>query len=158
MSKSSRIDRIDEKILAVLAENGRLPVVQIAARVGLSKSPCQARLKRLEREGVILGYRAVIDPRVQDRDHVAFAEVKLTDTTEPALQAFNAAVRRIPEIEECHMIAGPFDYLIKVRSKDVNAYRRFLGEQVSRLPHVASTATHVAMEVVKEAGASGGGA
>jgi len=87
-----------------------LSVVDIAARIGLSKSPVQARLKRLEQSGVILGYRAMVDPIRLGRDHVAFVEVKLNDTKEAALAAFNAAVAGMPQIVECHMIAGAFDY------------------------------------------------
>ena len=84
------------------------------------------------------------------QNHVAFVEVTLKDTREAALQAFGKAVRTIPEIEECHMIAGAFDYLLKVRTADIDAYRRVLGERISTLPHVASSSTHVAMEAVKE--------
>jgi Lrp/AsnC family leucine-responsive transcriptional regulator len=82
--------------------------------------------------------------------HVTFVEVRLSDTRESALRAFNAAIQSVPEIEQCHMIAGAFDYLLKVRSRDIDAYRRVLGEVISALPHVASTSTHVSMEAVKD--------
>ena len=111
----------------------------------------QVRLKRLIDMGFIRGFRAVIDPHRLGLDHVAFAEVKLSDTREAALGEFNAAVRRIPEVEECHMIASSFDYLLKVRTADIRRYRIVLGEKISSLPHVASTSTFVAMETVKEA-------
>ncbi|MEP4150377.1 MAG: Lrp/AsnC ligand binding domain-containing protein, partial [Lentilitoribacter sp.] len=91
-----------------------------------------------------------VDYQKLERGHVAFAEVKLRDTTKNALLSFNKAVETIPEIEQCHMIAGPFDYLLKVRTKDINAYREVLGEKISALPHVASSSTYVAMESVKE--------
>ncbi len=145
-----RLDRHDRAILAELSGEGRLPVTELAARVGLSKTPCQVRLKRLIEEGYIRGFRADLDPGRLGLDHVAFAEVKLSDTREAALTAFNEAVRKVPEIESCHMIAGAFDYLMKVRTADIREYRRVLGEVISALPHVESSSTHVAMETVKD--------
>ncbi|RMH48292.1 MAG: AsnC family transcriptional regulator [Alphaproteobacteria bacterium] len=144
------LDGYDRAILRLLSGNGRMPVAEIARRVGLSKTPVQARIRRLEREGVIAGYRAFLDPIRLGLAHVAFVEVRLVDTRESALAAFNAAVREIPEIEECHMIAGGFDYLLKVRTGDIHAYRRVMAEQISRLPHVGQTSTYVAMEAVKD--------
>ena len=145
------LDAFDRRILASLARDGRLPVVALAREIGLSKSPTQARLRRLERAGYILGYRALLDPEKLERDHVAFVEVRMTDTREAALSAFNAAVRAAPEIEQCHMIAGQFDYLLKIRCRDMRAYRDILAEVVSNLPHVAATSTHVSMQAVKDA-------
>jgi len=144
------LDRFDAAILTVLAEDGRISITDLAKRIGLSKSPTQARLRRLEDSGVILGYRALLDPIRLGLDHVAFVEVRLEDTREVALRAFNEAVSRVPEIEQAHMIAGNFDYLLKVRTRDMAAYRRFLGETVTTLPYVANTSTYVAMEAVKE--------
>ena len=146
------LDPFDLRMLDVLAVEGRISVTELAGRIGLSKSPTQARLKRLEEQGVIRGYRALFDPIRLGRDHVAFVEVKLTDTREAALAAFNAAVARIGEIEQCHMIAGAFDYLLKVRTGSMTAYRMVLAEKVSTLPHVANTSTYVAMQAVKEDG------
>lgn len=145
-----KLDRFDAAILTVLAEDGRISITDLAKRIGLSKSPTQARLRRLEDSGVILGYRALLDPIRLGLDHVAFVEVRLEDTREVALRAFNEAVSRVPEIEQAHMIAGNFDYLLKVRTRDMAAYRRFLGETVTTLPYVANTSTYVAMEAVKE--------
>lgn len=145
------LDRFDQAILRVLAEDGRISVTDLAGRIGLSKSPTQTRLRRLEAGGVILGYRALIDPISLGLDHVAFVEVRLGDTRKAALQAFNLSVARVPEIEQAHMIAGNFDYLLKVRTTDMSAYRRVLGEVISALPHVTSTSSFVAMEAVKEA-------
>ncbi|QFT59216.1 Leucine-responsive regulatory protein [Sulfitobacter sp. THAF37] len=144
------LDRFDRSILAVLAEDGRISITDLAKRIGLSKSPTQARLRRLEETGVIIGYRALLDPIRLGLDHVAFVEVRLNDTREAALRAFNAAVAKVPEIEQAHMIASHFDYLLKVRTPDMSAYRRFLGETISSLPHVSNTSTYVAMEAVKE--------
>lgn len=146
----SELDRFDTAILGVLAKDGRISLTELAARIGLSKSPTQARLRRLESSGVILGYRAMLDPIRLGLDHVAFVEVKLSDTREAALRAFNAAVSKVPEIEQAHMIASHFDYLLKVRTSNMVQYRFFLGATISTLPHIASTSTYVAMEAVKE--------
>ncbi len=151
---SFSIDGFDRKILEVLAVEGRISVTALADRIGLSKSPTQARLRRLEERGVIRGYRALYDPIQLDRDHVAFVEVKLSDTREAALAAFNAAVMKISEIEQCHLIAGDFDYLLKVRTAGMTGYRAVLAEKISTLPHVSHTSTYVAMQAVKEEGLS----
>ena len=144
------MDRFDVAILNVLAEDGRISVADLARRIGLSKSPTQARLRRLEQIGVILGYRALLDPIRLGLDHVAFVEVRLSDTRDKALRDFNAAVAKISEIEQAHMIAGHFDYLLKVRTRNMTEYRQFMAERISTLPFVASTSTYVAMEAVKE--------
>ena len=144
------LDSYDEAILRLLAAEGRITATELARRIGLSKSPTQTRLKRLEDSGVIAGYRAMLDPIAMGLAHVAFVEVRLADTREAALQAFNRAVRAIPEVEQCHMIASRFDYLLKVRTADIQDYRRVLAERISALPHVAATSTYVAMEAVKE--------
>ncbi len=144
------LDRFDDAILRVLAVEGRISATELARRIGLSKSPTQARMKRLEDAGIITGYRANLDPIRMGLAHVAFVEVRLSDTREAALQAFNKAVMAIPEVEQCHMIASRFDYLLKVRTSDIQDYRRVLAERISALPHVAGTSTYVAMEAVKE--------
>jgi len=144
------LDRFDQAILGVLAAEGRISVSELARRIGLTKSPTQARMRRLEEQGYIRGYRALLDPIRLGLTHVAFVEVRLSDTREPALAAFNAAVAEVAEIEQCHMLAAGFDYLLKVRTQDMAAYRAVLGEHISSLPHVASTSTYVAMQAVKE--------
>lgn len=149
-AETRQLDPFDRRILAALVEDGRMSVTDLSARVGLSKTPCQVRLRRLIDEGYIEGFRAILNPAKLGLDHVAFVEVKLSDTREQALEEFNAATRRIPEVEECHMIAGRFDYLLKVRTADIKRYRQVLGEKISSLPHVASTSTSVAMQAVKE--------
>jgi len=144
------LDQFDRAILKWLALDGRLPVTELATKVGLSKTPCQVRVKRLQADGYILGFRAMLNPGKLGLEHIAFVEVRLTSTTESALKAFNTAVQRVPEIEQCHMIAGAFDYLLKVRTSDIRSYREVLGEVISALPHVAGTSTHVSMEAVKD--------
>lgn len=150
VDQTSELDVFDRKILDVIAVDGRITVTELAQRIGLSKSPTQARLRRLEETGVVRGYRAQFDPIQLGRDHVAFVEVKLSDTREAALAAFNREVTRIPEIEQCHLIAGAFDYLLKVRTSGMTSYRLVLAERISTLPHVANTSTYVAMQAVKE--------
>lgn len=146
----SQIDQFDMAILKALRDDGRMSVTALADKVGLTKTPCQIRLKRLQETGYITGFRAVLNPAKLGRTNVAFVEVKLNDTREEALQAFDNAVRKLPEVEMCHLIAGAFDYLLKVRTKDISEYRKVLGEQVSALPHVASTSTHVSMQAIKD--------
>lgn len=145
-----QLDRIDRNILAALSKDGRLSASELAAKVGLSKTPVQARVKRMERDGFIRGYSAVIDRERMGEAHVAFVQVKLADTRLPALSEFNRAIQAVPEIEQCHMMAASFDYLLKVRTRDIASYRRVLGERLSALPHVAQTSTFVAMELVKD--------
>ena len=144
------LDEFDRKILTILRQDGRITFTDLSQKVGLSKTPCQQRVRRLVDNGVIVGFRAIVDPAKVGLDHVAFTEVKLSDTREAALNEFNVAVRQIPEVEECHMIASSFDYLLKVRTPDIRRYRWVLGEKISSLPHVASTSTFVAMETVRE--------
>ncbi|SDE31398.1 transcriptional regulator, AsnC family [Salipiger thiooxidans] len=145
-------DRFDRAILTTLAAEGRVSITELARRIGLSKSPTQARLRRLEELGVIRGYRAILDPIRLGLDHVAFVEVRMFDTRESSLAEFNNAVAAIPEIEQVHLIAGNFDYLLKVRTADMRDYRRVLAEKISTLPHVSTTSTYVAMQAVKEDG------
>ncbi|MCT7375284.1 Lrp/AsnC family transcriptional regulator [Chelativorans salis] len=147
---SDRLDRIDRNILSALSQDGRLSMAELARRVGLSKTPVLARLKRLEKTGVIRGYAAIVDRERMGEGHVAFVQVTLSDTRSAALEAFNRAVMAVPEIDQCHMIAASFDYLLKVRTKDIQTYRRVLGEKISGLPHVSHTSTFVAMETVRE--------
>lgn len=145
---NSPIDQIDRKMIEELRIDARLSVAELSRRVGLSKTPCQIRLKRLVDDGYIRGFRAVIDPVRLGMGHIAFAEVKLSDTREKALEAFRRAVLQVEEVEECHMLASHFDYLLKVRTSDITAYRAVLGEKISSLPHVASTSTFVVMETI----------
>ncbi|MBT0667137.1 Lrp/AsnC family transcriptional regulator [Novosphingobium profundi] len=144
------LDDLDRRIIAVLRADGRKTVTDLAREVGISKTPCQIRMRKLVESGVIRGFQAVVDPATLGLDHIAFVEIGLSSTHERALLDFNEAVRRIPEVEECHMIAGSFDYLLKVRTLDMRRYRKVMGEKITNLPHVATTSTFVVMEAVKE--------
>ncbi|MCO6187476.1 Lrp/AsnC family transcriptional regulator [Rhizobium sp. L1K21] len=144
------LDHWDRKIMNELNRDGRMSVTELASRVGLSKTPCQVRMKKLVDHGYIDGFKAVLNPAKLGLSHVAFVEVKLTDTRDEALRGFNAAAKKVPEIEECHMIAGRFDYLLKVRTSSIHRFRLVLGESISSLPHVANTSTSFVMEPIKE--------
>ncbi len=146
------LDKFDQLIIKQLQMNARITVTELASRVGLSKTPCQIRMRRLEEQGFIMGYTALVNQTKLGLSHIAFAQVTLRDTTSKALAAFNAAAKSIPAVEQCHMIAGNFDYLLKVRTRDMAEYRRVLGEQISALPHVLQSSTFVVMESVKDAG------
>ena len=144
------LDKFDLAIIHELQQNARITVTELANRVGLSKTPCQIRMRRLEEKGYILGYVALVDRTRMGLSHIAFVQVTLNATSSKALDAFNKAVYTIAEVEQCHMTAAGFDYLLKVRTSDMASYRKVLGEQISALPHVLQTSTFVVMENVKD--------
>lgn len=144
------LDKLDLSIIEQLQTNGRITITELANRVGLSKTPCQVRMRRLEQQGYILGYVALVDQAKLGQSHIAFVQVTLNETNSSALEAFNSAVREISEVEQCHMMAAGFDYLLKVRTSDMEAYRKVLGEKLSSLPHVKQTSTFAVMENVKD--------
>lgn len=149
---NGELDKFDRKIIDALRTNGRVTVTELAEIVGLTKTPCQNRIRRLERDGYITGYTALVDHQKLGKGHVAFVQVHLSNTKEHALIEFNEAVRKVAAVEQCHMIAGGFDYLLKVRTADIGEYRRALGETIATLPHVSHSSTFVAMESVKDGG------
>ncbi|WP_075771818.1 Lrp/AsnC ligand binding domain-containing protein [Aerophototrophica crusticola] len=142
-------DKVDLNILRILQEDGRIANVELARRVNLSPTPCLERVRRLEREGYVRQYVALLDPEKLDRALMAFIEVRLDRTTPDVFQIFADAVAGLDEIQECHMVAGGFDYLIKVRVADMAAYRAFLGDKLSSIQGVAQTHTYMVMEEVK---------
>ena len=144
------IDKIDDEILRLLAKNGRITLSELAKKVNLSISPCQARLKKLENKKYILGYHARINYEQLQKAHIAFVQVVLSDTRASAVENFNSEVSKLESIEQCHMIAGSFDYLLKVRTKNISQYRTILAEKISSLPNVSSTSTFVSMETIKD--------
>jgi|TARA_B110000967_G_scaffold27785_1_gene25723 Lrp/AsnC family leucine-responsive transcriptional regulator len=146
----TKLDRHDWGIITALRKDGRMTITALANQVGLSNTPCQIRLKRLQDQGYITGYVALVNKTKLGLDHVAFVQATLSSTSSKSLAAFNAAVGSIAEIEQCHMIAASFDYLLKVRTKDMATYRAVLGEKISTLPHVMQTSTFVVMESVKD--------
>jgi Lrp/AsnC family leucine-responsive transcriptional regulator len=146
----SDLDRIDRKILDILQSEGRIANADLAKRINLSPTPTLERVRRLERDGFIEKYVALLNPERMEAALVAFVEVVLDRTTEDVLGQFADAVRKTHEIIECHLIAGGFDYLLKIRVRDMDTYRRFLGSTLARLPGVRATHTYMAMEKVKE--------
>lgn len=143
------IDGTDRRILAELQRNGRITNVALAGRCHLSPAACLVRVRRLEEEGFIRGYRAVLDPARLGQAMVVFVEVKLDRTTSDAFKRFAAAVASVPEIIECHMVAGGFDYLVKVRVEDMATYREVLTKVLVELPAVRETHTFAVIEEVK---------
>jgi Lrp/AsnC family leucine-responsive transcriptional regulator len=144
------IDKIDQKLIVLLAKNGRATLSDLAKEVNLSISPCQARIKKLEEKKYILGYHAQINFQQLEKAHIAFVQVSLSNTKAKALEEFNIEVGQLDAVEQCHMIAGGFDYLLKVRTSDIKSYRLLLSEKITSLPHVSSTSTFVSMQSVKE--------
>ncbi len=148
IDKNRHLDSYDKKILAIMATNGRISVAELANQIGLSKTPTLNRLKRLENTGYIKGYQAQLDFDLLNEAHVAFINVTLSDTTAASLKEFNTAVLQLPAVEQCNMIAGNFDYLLKVRTTDIQEYRELLGEKIAALPYVSHTSTFVSMETI----------
>ncbi len=148
---SRDLDRIDYRILQELERDGRLSIVELAARVNLTNTPCSERVKRLEHAGLIRGYRAMLNMEKLGLGHLTVVQVSLAATGgQNSLDDFNAAVRRIPEVESCLMVAGSFDYLLTIRTRDIVHFRNVLGDKVNRLPGILQTNSFAVMEVVKE--------
>ena len=143
-------DRIDLRILEELQSEGRIAMVELARRVGLTKTPCTERVRRLEREGVIVGYRAELDPEEMQVSHQVMVQVTLAKSTMEDLERFRIAIDRIPEVRSCFMIAGHFDFLLLVRTKSIEGYRHIMGEKISTIQGVQRTHSYVIMEVVKD--------
>jgi Lrp/AsnC family leucine-responsive transcriptional regulator len=148
----SQLDKIDRHILSILQADGRIAAVELAERIGLSPTSTGERLKRLQREGYIAGFGARLDPHRLGLGFLVFVEILLDKTTPDVFGRFAEAVRDAPEVLECHMVAGGFDYLVKARLTDMTAYRRFLGEVLLPLPGVKETRTYAVMEEVKNDG------
>lgn len=148
-----KLDKIDRKILKLLQNDGRISNVKLAEMIHLSPTPCLERVKRLEKEGFIKNYVAILDPKMLDAALVSFIEVSLDRTTTRALDNFRDVVLKMDEVQECHMVAGGFDYLIKVRTSNMEHYRRFLGEKLSTIEDISSTHTYVVMEEIKASSA-----
>lgn len=144
------LDRTDRRILECLQADGRISNVQLARKVNLTPTPCIERVKRLERQGYIRGYTAILDPDLVDASLLVFVEIDLSHTSPDAFKRFSEEARKLPEIMDCHLVSGNFDYLIKARVKDMKAYRKLLGEKILSLPFVNGSRSYVVMEEVKE--------
>ncbi|WP_399684558.1 Lrp/AsnC ligand binding domain-containing protein, partial [Xenophilus sp.] len=144
------LDRLDLRILAALQADGRITNLKLAEAVGLSPTAVLARVQRLTRDGYILGYEARLNPLKLGAGMLVFVEILLDRTTHNVFDEFKAAVQVHPQIMECHMVAGGFDYLLKTRCADMNDYRRFAGNVLWQLPGVRETRTYAVMEEVKD--------
>lgn len=144
------LDRLDRKILIELQKNGRISNVELAKTIGLSPTPCLERVKRLEQQGYIRGYHGIVDPDKVGAAMLVFVEITLVKTSVDIFEEFAAAVRDLEDIQECHLVSGNFDYLLKTRVADMSSYRRLLGDVLLRLPGVSESRTYVVMESVKQ--------
>lgn len=149
MSERRPIDRIDRRILKALQADGRKSVSELAREVYLTSSPCLDRVHRLEKQGYIQGYAALLNPKHLGARLLAFVEVRADHTTPESLAKFRDMVESFDEVVECNMVAGGFDYLIKIRVADLEECRRFLGERLAAVPGILQMTTYVAMEEIK---------
>ncbi len=149
-NKKLSLDAIDKRILEELQNNARISNIELSKRINLSPTPCLERVKRLENAKVIQGYHAIICPIKTNTSLLVFMEVTLEKTNNEVFKQFADRVRNYSEILECHMIAGGFDYLLKLRFSDIQQYREFLGKSLGTLPFVSLTQTHIVSEEVKD--------
>lgn len=149
MKTVAQLDRIDRRILRLLQTDGRIANVELARQVNLTPTPCLERVKRLEREGFIMNYVALIEPKRANVALCAYIEVQLTHSTTAAFKKFNQHMLNLPEVQECQMVAGGFDYLIKIRVADMQHYQRFLGEKLASIEGISQTHTYVVIQDVK---------
>ncbi|KQV80619.1 AsnC family transcriptional regulator [Massilia sp. Root351] len=144
------LDKLDRKILRILQEDGRISMKDLSEQVGLSITPAIERVKRMERDGVITGYHARIDPPALGAKLLVFVEITLNTKSASMFEQFRREVLRIPEVQECHLVSGDFDYLIKARIHEMAEYRKLLGEMLLQLPGAAQSKSYVVMEEIKE--------
>lgn len=150
-AQGKSLDRIDLKILDELQRNARITITELAQTVGLSPTPCSERVKSLERRGFIESYGAKLNPGLLDLELLVFVEITLLRTSQEVFAEFGDAVVKLPQVLECHLVSGNFDYLLKARVADMAAYRKLLGETLLTLPGVSDSRSYVVMEEVKEA-------
>lgn len=148
--KSTPLDRTDRKILDVLQRNGRISMTELAQEVGLSTTPCSERVKRMERDGTIRGYHAQLSPEAMGKTLLVFVEIKLTAKSDDVFDKVARELQHLPDVQECHLVSGSFDYLIKARLGSMAEYRRLLGDILKKLPVAAESNSYVVMEEVKE--------
>lgn len=144
------LDRIDRKILDSLQKDGRLTMTELAQKVGLSATPCTERVRRLEREGVISGYHARVNPQALGKNLLVFVEIKLSSKSGDVFDRVKKALLFVPEVMECHLVSGDFDYLIKARITEMGEYRQLLANILLKLPAAVESRSYVVMEEVKE--------
>jgi Lrp/AsnC family leucine-responsive transcriptional regulator len=150
MPEADRIDRIDRKILDVLQRQGRMSMTELAEHIGLSASPCAERVKRMERDGVITGYHARVAPEALGKTLLVFVEIKLSSKSGDVFDKVRQELLHMPEVLECHLVSGSFDYLVKARLSGMSEYRHLLGDILKKLPVAAESHSYVVMEEIKE--------
>jgi len=148
--QKNKLNKIDNNILRQLQIDGRITFAKLAHKVGLTTSPCIDRVRRLEREGYIKQYTTQLNPELLGAGLVVFVQIRLERTSREGFQKFQDAVSLLPEIQECYLVSGSFDYLIKARVADMEAYRKLLGDTLLTVPGVAESTSIVAMETAKE--------
>lgn len=144
------LDRIDRLILKFLQEDGRISNAALAKKVNLTATPCLERVRRLERDGYIRGYTALLDPAMVEAGLLVFVEIDLLRTSPDAFRSFRREASKLSELLECHLVSGNFDYLLKARVRNMQEYRNLLGEKILALPGVSDSRSYVVMEEVKE--------
>ena len=144
------LDRIDKSILIEIQKDGRISNIELSRRIGLSATPCLERVKRLEKENYIVGYTALINPEKVGAALLVFVEITLSRTSPDVFEEFAQAVESLDAIQECHLVSGNFDFLLKTRVADMSDYRTLLGDTLLRLPSVSESRTYVVMEEVKQ--------
>lgn len=144
------LDRVDRKILDILQRDGRIAMTELASQVGLSASPCTERVKRMERSGVISGYHARVAPEALGKNLLVFVEIKLASKSGDVFDSVRRELLHMPEVMECHLVSGGFDYLVKFRLRGMKEYRHLLGDILKRLPVSAESHSYVVMEEIKE--------
>ncbi|GAB2458254.1 winged helix-turn-helix transcriptional regulator [Comamonas humi] len=144
------LDRTDRKILDILQREGRIAITELADRIGLSASPCSERVKRMEREGVIAGYYARLSPEALGKTLLVFVELKLSSKSEEIFDKVRKELLHVPDVLECHLVSGAFDYLVKARLGGMREYRRLLGDILKKLPVPAESHSYVVMEEIKD--------
>lgn len=149
-NKPRLLDKIDLKILKALQENARISYVDLANKVGLSTTPCLERVKRLERNDIVKGYKAILNPQYLCANLLVFVEISLETHSPEVFDEFRKAVNKLPQIQECHLVSGQFDYVLKCRIPEMSAYRQLLCDVVLTLPGVKESKSYVVMEEIKE--------
>jgi len=149
-SEMPELDRIDRKILDMLQRQGRVSMTELAEHIGLSASPCAERVKRMERDGVITGYHAHVSPEALGRTLLVFVEIKLSAKSGDVFDKVRKELLHMPEVLECHLVSGSFDYLVKARLSGMSEYRHLLGDILKKLPVAAESHSYVVMEEIKE--------
>ncbi|NLR74615.1 winged helix-turn-helix transcriptional regulator [Leeia aquatica] len=144
------LDKLDRKILRILQQNGRIAMTELAEQVGLSTTPCAERVRRMEREGVITGYYARLNPKALGGSLLVFVEIRLAAKSGDLFEEFRREVLKLPQVMECHLVSGDFDYLIKARIGEMTQYRKLLGDILLKLPGATESKSYVVMEEVKE--------